>query len=90
MIACKQVAKALEKGDYNKLSAWSKFWLNAHVKLCTMCGGYHKHVMTMMDTARGFNEREEDLSSTEGSCLNPATAERIRSALRDAEQEKAE
>ena len=89
MIACKQVAKALEKGDYEKLPPISKYFLKLHVKLCTMCGGYHEHVMTMQDTAREFNAHEEVLPPRENDKLSVEASERMRQALRAA-RDKAE
>ena len=80
MITCKSVSKALEKGDYEKLSPFRKKLLHAHIRLCGMCGNYNGFVMTMQDTAREYGKLEEQL--LDETTLPPELAERIKAAAK--------
>lgn len=58
MWMCRQVAKALAEGNYEELPPLRKFGLKLHVKLCGMCGKFHRQVMDFQDAARLFREHE--------------------------------
>ena len=83
MWMCRQVAKALAEGDYEKLPPRRKFGLKLHVLLCTMCGKYHRQVMDMQDGVRGFLEHEEEPQVSPDVHLTDDAKERMKEALHD-------
>ena len=59
MIACKQVAKALAKERYYEMPWWRKGPMFVHIKLCVMCGKYHKQVVDMQKGVHSYLEHED-------------------------------
>lgn len=69
MFACKQVARALAEQDYEKLSPFRKWALKFHVKICIVCGKFHRQVMDFQDTTRAFLAKEDHLSKRQEACI---------------------
>ena len=89
MLCCKQVAKALEKGDYQDLGPFRKAMLRLHVHLCGFCRNYHSHVMNMQDISRNFrtmddDDPREDAGSREGPAMSEDAMKRLQAALQQA------
>ena len=59
MLTCKQVSKALSKGDYEDLPPIRKFFLKLHVKLCIFCGKFNHQVMETQNMCRHYRTKEE-------------------------------
>lgn len=60
MIACKQVAKALANHRYYELPWYRRIPLFMHIRLCVMCGKYHRQVVDMQQGLRGYLKHEEE------------------------------
>jgi hypothetical protein len=84
MLACKQVANALSQGDYENLPPFRKAMLKVHVKLCVMCGKYHRDVMDMQDGVRKFRHQEDAGVLEHTPALSEDSKRRMLSAIHDA------
>ena len=83
MWMCRQVAKALADGDYEKLPLRKRLGLKMHVFLCVMCGKYHRQVMDMQDGVRGFLAHEEDPDLAPELHLAPEAKEHMKQVLHE-------
>lgn len=83
MIACKQVAKALEHHRYYELPWWRKIPMFAHIKLCVMCGKYHQQVVDMQKGVKNYLEHEEAGDVEPAYHLSDEAKERMKAALTD-------
>lgn len=80
MWMCRQVAKALAEQDYESLPPLRRWGLRLHVKLCVMCGKFHKQVMIMQDGVRTFRREEESLDG-EGDGMTEASKKKLSEAV---------
>ncbi len=58
MWRCKHVADALAKYHYWDLPWAKRLGLKTHVRLCLVCGRFHRQVMIMQDAVRIFRQHE--------------------------------
>ncbi|MBT3194067.1 MAG: hypothetical protein HN341_16105 [Verrucomicrobia bacterium] len=84
MMTCKQVHKALAKGDYRDLPRLQRWGLLMHVSMCFVCRAYNREIMLFQDAARAFREHEEELGSQ--TRLSEEARERFRAAIRTAQK----
>ena len=82
MLTCKQVATSLNDRDYAELSPLKRLFLKLHVRLCIVCGRYHRHVMRFQDGVRRYRKGEASRTSAVPGQL--ALQEREREAIRRA------
>ncbi|MCE9614492.1 MAG: hypothetical protein K8T26_09465 [Lentisphaerae bacterium] len=82
MLTCKQVSRALERGDYAKLPPLSRLALRLHVAMCVVCGGYNRQVMAFYDAVRAFLKAEDADLGNARVRLPDATRVRLKETLR--------
>jgi hypothetical protein len=63
MLTCKQVHNALANGNYRDLPPLKQWGLRLHVSMCFVCRGFNREIMLFHDTARAFQEHEEELGA---------------------------
>lgn len=88
MWMCRQVAKALADQDYEEMTPFRKASLKLHVRLCTMCGRFHRQVMDMQDGVRGFRDHEDAGDIERDVRLNPDCKCRMEQAVAELSSSK--
>ena len=83
MIACKQVARALANHRYDQLPWWRRLPLFTHIKLCVMCGKYHRQVIDMQKGFKNYLEHEEAGDVDLSAHLSDEARERIKTAMKE-------
>ncbi|WP_372808361.1 hypothetical protein [Pontiella sp.] len=81
MIACKQVAKALANHRYYELPWWRRIPMFIHIRLCVMCGKYHRQVVDMQKGVHDYLQHEEAGEVEAHLHLSEAAKKRIEQAL---------
>ncbi len=81
MIMCRQVARALSRYHYWELPWYRRIPMFLHIRLCIMCGKYHRQVVTMQTGVREFLRHEDEDETGETVHLSPQARERIASVL---------
>ncbi len=82
MIACKQVAKALAEHRYYELPWWRRIPMFIHIRLCIMCGEYHRQVVDMQKGVHDFLEHEDAGDITPNEHLSDESRKRILETLK--------
>ena len=90
MWMCRHVAKALAETNYENLAPLRKFGLKLHVKLCVMCGKFHRQVMDFQDASRLFREHEDKGEVPSRRCMDDDCKQRLQEAIHAAAQRSGE
>jgi len=81
MLTCRQVSRALAKGDYNYLPGWRRALAKFHVSWCGICGGYNKEVMLFHDLTHFYREGGDELAIQEVEGLSDDDKDAMRRML---------
>ncbi len=83
MIMCRQVAKALSEHHYWELPWYRRIPMFIHIKLCFMCGRYHRQVVEMQKGVKTYLDHEDSENVCPKLHLSQNARQQIRSALNE-------
>jgi hypothetical protein len=81
MLMCRQVAKTLADHHYWELPWHRKLGLFIHIRLCIMCGRYHRQLIDFQRGMRGYLHCEDQEVPAPGIQLSTEAKTRILQAL---------
>lgn len=84
MIACRQVAKALEDHRYYELPWWRRIPMFIHIRLCVMCGDYHQQIVDVQKGVKNYLDHEEADDLNPDLHLSDEAKKRMEAALKQA------
>lgn len=83
MLRCKKVGEALDGAThYESLPFLKKLGVQIHVRLCRICGKFHRDIMIIQDGSKSYRDHEEHLGKN--CCINRVRKDAMREALQKA------
>lgn len=87
MLRCKKVGEALNSTThYEDLPFLKRLGVRFHIRMCGICGKFHRDIMVLQDGSKTYRDQEEDLG--ENCCMSTTRKQAMRDALEKAAKEE--